>query len=547
VNRFRFLPSAFLISILLGPAAATAAPPNVTYLYPAGAPQGAAVEVTAGGTFERWPVSAWVSGKGVEAKAGKDKGKLTLTVAADAAPGLYWLRLYDEQGASPLRPFVVGTLPEVNEQEPNDDPKKPQALASSATVVNGRLQQTGDVDGFALKLRKGQTLVAALEANRTLGSPMDGILQLLSADGFVLEQNNDERDLDPQIVFTAPAEGSYIVRVFAFPSVPTSAIRHAGAEDYVYRLTLTTGSFADHAFPLAVQRARPCPIELRGWNLTDAAKVVPLAAGESEQAVLAHPTVANTVRVRFEPHACVAEAEPNDRQRPQAVELPVTVSGRLEAAGDTDVYRWTARKGQRLVFQVEARSLGSPVDAVLRLTDASGKLLTQVDDPGGRRTTTRDPELAYTVPEDGIYHIEVRDLHGSGGFRFVYRLRAVLAEPDYELTVAADRFTLTPGKPLDIPVTVLRSNGFAGEVEVRVEGLPEGVTATPARSLASGPSAKTVTLQLSGNAVSFSGSVRLVGKAGPSDSEKAARFALPTFGDTTADLWLTVLPTPAGK
>src|SRR5581483_2412519 len=111
-----------------------------------GAQRGTTVEVTAGGTFERWPVKAWVSGQGVEVKPAGDKGKLSVTVAADAVPGTYWIRLHDEQGAGIPRPFVVGTLPEVLEREPNDDRRKPQVLEPSV-VVNGRLNPAGDVDG----------------------------------------------------------------------------------------------------------------------------------------------------------------------------------------------------------------------------------------------------------------------------------------------------------------------------------------------------------------------------------------------------------------
>lgn len=49
---------------------------------------------------------------------------------------------------------------------------------------------------------------------------MDGILQLLSAEGFLLEENNDDHGLDRQLVFTAPKDGAYLLRVFAFPSGP---------------------------------------------------------------------------------------------------------------------------------------------------------------------------------------------------------------------------------------------------------------------------------------------------------------------------------------
>src|SRR3954470_23976225 len=77
-----------------------AAPPAVTFLYPAGGQRGTTVEVTAGGTFDRWPVQVGTSEKSITATAGKDKGKLSVTIAADAVPGVHWLRLHDDQGAS---------------------------------------------------------------------------------------------------------------------------------------------------------------------------------------------------------------------------------------------------------------------------------------------------------------------------------------------------------------------------------------------------------------------------------------------------------------
>src|SRR5262245_33933946 len=85
----------------------SAAPPTVTYLYPAGAQLGTTTEITAAGTFDKWPAKVWASGKGVTVEPAKDKGKLSVTVAADAVPGVYWLRAYNDDGASTPRPFVV--------------------------------------------------------------------------------------------------------------------------------------------------------------------------------------------------------------------------------------------------------------------------------------------------------------------------------------------------------------------------------------------------------------------------------------------------------
>ena len=128
-----------LLLLVLCASVARSAPPTVAYLFPGGAQRGTTVEVTAGGSFERWPVQVRASSPGITAKAAKEKGKLTVTVAADVEPGSYWLWLYDEQGASIAHPLLIGNLPEVNEQEPNDDVRAAQSLPFSAVTVNGKL------------------------------------------------------------------------------------------------------------------------------------------------------------------------------------------------------------------------------------------------------------------------------------------------------------------------------------------------------------------------------------------------------------------------
>src|SRR5439155_22291552 len=193
--------------------------------------------------------------------AEKEKGKFKADVAADAVPGVYWLRLHNADGASVLKPFVVGTLPEITESEPNDAPDKPQTV-EPRVVVNGKLGKSGDVDGYRVELQVGQTLVASVQANSVLGSPMDAVLQVCelverslgSPEAFVVARNHDAVGLDPQMAFTAPRHGAYLIRLFAFPATPDSTIRFAGGDDYIYHLTLTTGPFIDHALPLAAPR-----------------------------------------------------------------------------------------------------------------------------------------------------------------------------------------------------------------------------------------------------------------------------------------------------
>jgi hypothetical protein len=515
-------------------------------LFPGGAQRGTTVEVTAGGSFERWPVQVRASSPGITAKAAKEKGKLTVTVAADVEPGSYWLWLYDEQGASIAHPLLIGNLPEVNEQEPNDDVRAAQSLPFSAVTVNGKLAKPGDVDCYALSLQKGQTLVAAFEGWATLRSPMDAVLQIVSADGFVLDQNNDFHGLDPFIAFPVPKGGRYVVRAFAFPAVPDSSIRFAGGESYIYRLTLTTGGYADHPWPLAVCRNRPDPVELVGWNIPPIARRLGLTANRiSHHAGVGHPAVANCVSVGIEPHPCVVKP---DGSEPFRLEPPITVSGRLARPRGVDEFIVAGKKSQPLIFRAESQEYSLPISAVIQVADATSKQLARAE-PLGLHS---DTELSFTPPADGDFRLSVRDIYAGGGPRYVYRLRVAPPEPEFAVTVAADRFAVVAGQSLDVPAAVQRLNGFSGEIVWTVEDLPPGVEAL----VVSGTDPAKVTVKFAAKPeATAAGPFRIVARSKTGHAEiHAATAPLPApFDGAPAvrieHLWLTVTrpATPAAR
>lgn len=512
---------------------AQSAAPDVKYLYPAGATRGTTVEVSPGGNTGDWPPQIWVNRPDVTVVPAAEKGKVSITVSPDAVPGIRWIRLYNTHGAAAPLPFVVGTLPEVNEQEPNDIATKPQALANSACVVNGRLEKRGDVDTFAVSLTKGQTLVAAVTANEMLDSPMDAVLQVTSARGSVLAQNDDECGLDPLLPFTAPADGLYLVRLFAFPATPDSSISFAGGENFVYRLTVTTDAFVDGSLPLAVSQTGPTEVELIGWNLRDVDRRRALDPSITE---LFSPEWANSLSLPLVPLRSAIEIEPNAAAAPQSLDLPAVVSGRIGEPRDRDAFRVHLTKGQ-WHFSIESRSLGYPLDAVLELFDTAGKSLARADDSGNNR----DAELKFTAPADGDYTLVVSDLYEHGGPRYFYRLSIAPPEADFALSIPQHAYTATVGKPLEIPLTIDRRNGFEGEIDIRVEGLPDGITASPAKSAAKGETAKSVKLTITG-ASPCAGPIRIVGtSADPVSRTHLAEFPL-AAGARLSDLWLTVVP-----
>jgi hypothetical protein len=490
------------------------AAPALTSLFPAGGQRGTTVEVTATGTFDSWPVKAWASSPLIEVTAGKEKGKLKIAIKPETPPGLYRLRLYDDTGASQLRPFLVGLHPDVIEVEPNDEPAKAQAIKGPASI-HGKLAKNGDVDCYSIRAKKGETLVASLDAHTPLRSPIDAVLQIVSPENAVVAENHDYRGLDPQAVYAVLADGTYIVRVFAFPSTPDSTIRHFGSDLSVYRLTITTGPFVDYATPFAVCECdEETEFTLYGWNLKEkTSRQVPF------------PT-------RREPHDCfdftiVKPSKP--------LEPPFTLTGRLNER--ESVYEFDGRKGQALVLKLESASMGFPLNPVVLIQGPDGKQLSRSE----AAKLNSDLDVSITLPAEGVYRMVIRDLGQSFGPRYAYRIRMIPAGPQLDATVTTDRFTLTPDKPLDIPIPLARLR-FTDAVDFSIAGLPEDVTAE--RSIPAGKDdPKAMTIRLTTKTAAFSGPIRIA-VFGKKDAKPTcfATAALAEFETTTDDLWLTVLP-----
>jgi hypothetical protein len=123
----------------------------------------------------------------------------------------------------------------------------------------------------------------------------------------------------------------------------------------------------------------------------------------------------------------VAEREPNDRpdqsgDRPIA--LPATLLGTIDRPGDVDRFRFQAKAGQELVFQVVAASMKSKLRPVLTLLDSDGRTAAQAaagsSGPGGGM----EPVLAYTVRAAGPMTLEVADADLGGSGAHFYRIAA---------------------------------------------------------------------------------------------------------------------------
>ncbi|MCA9081567.1 MAG: PPC domain-containing protein [Planctomycetaceae bacterium] len=194
-----------------------AAPPAITRLSPPAIQRGTTATLDLQGALGDRPVSIWCSRPELTLELAEDKPQLTVTASGDVTPGLCWIRLHNAEGATEPLPLLVGVLPQIAEVEPNNLPREAQRIETLPSAIQGVLHKSGEVDVYAVELQAGDRLTASVAANSAFGSPMDPVLQLLSADGFVLDQNDDTHGNDPQLSATIDRAGIYYLRLFAFP------------------------------------------------------------------------------------------------------------------------------------------------------------------------------------------------------------------------------------------------------------------------------------------------------------------------------------------
>lgn len=473
MRRVRSAPLATLL--VFGLTAPGHAEPTLTAAFPNGAPSGATVKLRLSGAELPSPGTLLIEGAGVEAAGPFVNGEGTVRIAPDAATGPRLLRLVGERSATPPRPFAVGSLPEVLEQEPNDTPQQAQPLAALPVTLNGTLPTRGDVDTFRVSLRRGACLVVA-GASRALGAPTNLLVRVRDARGRELASQMDSRTRDPLLAYTAGEDGDYVVELL---EVMNNYSNIDGT--YVYRVTLTTGPWLDRASPPGARRGATARLWLSGWNLEDRPGrgatlrevEIPEAAGERHEVRV--PGVPNSVFLAVGEYPERGEGELSDAGTgggPPLLDVPVTVNGVLGARGEVDRYRIAARAADTVRVAVQARALGSLADPRLEVRDLRGTVLEESDDGNGGR----DPALTWRPPADGTYLLGVGDIARRGGEGFYYRLTVAPPAPVLQARTS-HQVILARGGSADLVVKVRRS-GFSGPVRVSVHAaaLPVGIS-----------------------------------------------------------------------
>ena len=487
-----------LICLLFCVAAAPAKadPPHVSYIFPAGGQRGTKVEFRVGGhnLYDSAPFkmfgkgvaateqierteTTWFEGPVIEQPASQSKEDYprdysgSVQIAPDAPIGLRHWRVSTSQGVTPRMKFVVGTLPEIIEEEVDGDPI-PTRVTLPVTI-NGRIFPREDIDVWTFEAKAGETVSCEVMAAR-LGSPLDSRLEIRSPDGRVLTQNVDAFDADSFVRFTTPVDGVYECRIHD--------INFSGLQDFVYRLSIRKGASLDSVFPLGGQRGTTIAATLVGLQIPKTPVEIALPGADSSFVywnwTSPDGTTTRPVRLVVSDLTEVTEVEPDpaeDGATPsQPAMVPSVLNGRIDRAGDVDLWRVEADADTTVQFEVFASRIGTDLDSIIRIVDESGKQIVMNDDLKGGVTDSR---LTWKVAKGGPWFLEVRDqLASRGGERFAYRVNVTEAPAsDFSLVLPQDTLNIDRGGEAKLKLNIERA-GFTGEIDLTVEGLPEGVT-----------------------------------------------------------------------
>ena len=585
-------------------------PPTINSVSPRGVPRGTTTELTVEGLNLAKASAVFFSEPGIQARIlrikelpdgpdvrlGSNGGistvdlgplpprnevTLELDISPDADIGPVDFRLQTPLGTSPEGRFLIEPYyGESADREPNDTPEEAVEVYTPAILV-GAISKPGDVDYYKVTVRAGEQLVFENGA-AMLGSALQPVVSIYDADQALIQQYGLEGGRSAQyFAHRFGKAGVYYVKIADY--------EEGGSSRHFYRIKVGKFPLALAAYPLGVRKGQTEQIALTGYNLGAGKIAVPGAASpEDESAVILRPKVGagktfNKLKLAVDSEPEIESAGKNiSVAAAQPIEAPVTVNGKL-LAGEND-FRFKARKGEKLVLEVNANRLGSLLDSMLDILDAKGnpveratvrcELATAVtlNDPSssgsgirilswsgmavgdtvmigselikvsamprgpdddirfesfegqrlGLLDTTpeahsidtpvykvqvyppgktfvgnglplvrlpyrnddggpgygKDSRLRFTAPADGEYVVRLRDVRGFDGEGYAYRLTVRAPAPDFRLSVEPRNPNVPVGGRIPVTVTALRLDDFDGPIEVAIEDLPAGLSAS---------------------------------------------------------------------
>ena len=419
--------------------------------------------------------------------------EIEISIDNNASLGSHEFRLITEHGMSNPMVFQVDTLPEKKELEPNNisaNQKLPRMrqlpikfldqTVDLPIIFNGQIMP-GDVDKFRFRAKKGQKIIIEIFARKLipyLAEAVPGwfqpVITLFNSQGKKLAFKDDYRfNPDPVLYYTIPRNGEYEIEI-------RDAI-FRGRSDFVYRIKISNEPFVTDAFPLGGRKGHKTAIAISGYNLPETNIYLETKPYDKsirqtfyrEKNYKSNPIVFSVDNLP----ECLEKENNNSTNEAQKIHLPIIINGKIQSPGDIDIFNFHAKKNEKIVAEVLARQLNSPLNSLLKIYDCNGKLLAWNDDyivkdkflhisKTGLITHHADSYLSFIAPKNGEYFVRLSDSLNHGGKAYAYRLRLSHPRPDFVVFSSPSTLNLFPGATAVFTVYVVRKEGFNGPIRI---------------------------------------------------------------------------------
>lgn len=418
-------------------------------------------------------------------------GLFDVTVADTVLPGRYLVRCVTAGGVSKPAMIAVDRIPTATDGTYTRSTPATALPTAVAGVISGTEQKQLWFQGTA-----NQKIVAEVEARR-VGSKLDPVVEIRSAEGtpLALQWQQAELQGDARATVTLPADGLYVAEVHDLQ------FRAAGGS--IWRLIVGDLPPSSIAFPATLTSVDTSLRTLSKNSISDAVSIRESAGGitiQSGVAILPLPALRTLNGVHV--------TEPLEGTFPEAAVdatftatpfLPLFISGRIAAPGETDTVLLTVTPGQTLNFQMAARAISSPLRGHLALFNGDA-IVAQNDGNSG----ADDPTFNFKVP-DGVTQLKVRmrDINEKGSQASVYQLQVARPDrPAFIMSTREESVRLPLNGSTPVRLSVVRTSPsfrYTGPIHLSTSGM-SSVTIVP-QTLAASEQNQDVLVMLTRNAV----------------------------------------------
>lgn len=466
-------------------------------------------------------------------------------IPEEMPPGLVQMRLHTPLGSTGAKSFYVGPFQEMTEKEPNNVAEKSAALIFPMTLLGAietkgdrDLWRFDALTGQELTFQLvGNNLGSALSARITLldadGTTLASVVRASTRSEVILRHRVERPGKYVLQVedrnFTGSANHFYAIHAgeFALPekteaiaktqaSTPAETLEAEPNDAPLQAKTLslpatvvgriqsphlpTTPSLhspdADH-FAFQAKRGERLTIEVRaGRNGSPLDSVLDVLTADGK------PVGRHTLRAVAETYTVLRDHDskvrgirlhnwddfqPNDLLMLGGEVVKVQI---LPLGPDEDV-KFFEKNNQRLCFlgtTPQAHALSSPAykvevhppGSVFPPNGMPVVPLNYTNDDGGP-DFMGDSQILFDAPADGKYIVRLRDVRGLASDDFTYRLSIRPRQEDYRISLDQENPNIPRGGSRPITVNCERLDGFSGPIDLTVDGLPPGITATAGR------------------------------------------------------------------